>query len=307
MNLYHVLGVSEDASDDEIRIAYKNLARIYHPDKNNSEESKEKFHEICSAYSILSDKDKRAKYNIMNSEQKVQLYDLVKEYVVRINPESYMYYDNLIKYAYSGNENQFKEDCDQINLNSIFRKVFYALENVVNESLCEIDKQNYMLEVSLKDKYINKIQTIKINKDGNILEYNVPSGARIYYLGDDVAIHVEAHDDKIYKQIGDHDLLTMISVSLSQYLYGDTIKIILPNYETHIFKFDSCLEKKPIFIVHNLGLPIVSQIQQLNEYKRGDLYIYINIDGVNSIVNNDLEAEYSSCIKSTIESIFPPL
>ena len=307
MNLYHILGVSDDASDDEIRTAYKNLARLHHPDKNNSEESKEKFHKICSAYSILSDKDKRTKYNIMNSEQKMQLYDLVKEYVIRINPESYTYYDNLIKYAYSGNENQFKEDCDQINLNSIFRKVFYALENVVNESLYEIYKQNYMLEVSLKDKYINKIQTIKINEDDSVLEYNIPSGARIYYLNNDIAIHVEAHDDKVYKQIGDYDLLTMISVSLSQYLYGDTIKIILPSYETHIFKFGSCLEKKPIFIIHNLGLPIISQKQQLNDNERGDLYIYINIDGVNSIVNNDLEAEYFSCTKSIIESIFPPL
>ena len=55
MNLYHVLGVSDDASDDEIRIAYKNLARIHHPDKNNSEESKEKFHEIhFSAILIIS-------------------------------------------------------------------------------------------------------------------------------------------------------------------------------------------------------------------------------------------------------------
>lgn len=62
--LYGVLEVSKNASDDEIKTAYKKKAMQYHPDKNKGDpESATKFKEISNAYSILSDKDKRNKYD----------------------------------------------------------------------------------------------------------------------------------------------------------------------------------------------------------------------------------------------------
>jgi curved DNA-binding protein len=62
-SLYETLGVSENASADEIKKAYRKLARKYHPDINKTPEAQEKFKEINAAYEVLSDKEKKSQYD----------------------------------------------------------------------------------------------------------------------------------------------------------------------------------------------------------------------------------------------------
>jgi curved DNA-binding protein len=62
-SLYETLGVSENASADEIKKSYRKLARKYHPDINKDESAVEKFKEINAAYEVLSDKEKKAQYD----------------------------------------------------------------------------------------------------------------------------------------------------------------------------------------------------------------------------------------------------
>jgi molecular chaperone DnaJ len=60
---YEVLGVSEDASQDEIKTAYRKKAKKYHPDSNSDQSDEEKFKKINKAYEVLSDEEKRQKYD----------------------------------------------------------------------------------------------------------------------------------------------------------------------------------------------------------------------------------------------------
>jgi molecular chaperone DnaJ len=60
---YEVLGVPRNVSKDEIKNAYRKLALQYHPDRNKSAGSEEKFKEISEAYAVLSDDEKRKRYD----------------------------------------------------------------------------------------------------------------------------------------------------------------------------------------------------------------------------------------------------
>lgn len=61
---YEVLGVSRDASDEDIKKAYRRLAMKYHPDRNNGDKAaEEKFKQVGEAYAVLSDPQKKAAYD----------------------------------------------------------------------------------------------------------------------------------------------------------------------------------------------------------------------------------------------------
>ena len=64
---YKILGVARSAGDDEIKKAYRKLARKYHPDVSKEPNAKEKFQEVSEAYETLRDKEKRAAYDSLGS------------------------------------------------------------------------------------------------------------------------------------------------------------------------------------------------------------------------------------------------
>jgi molecular chaperone DnaJ len=71
---YDILGVSKNASNDEVKNAYRKLALQYHPDRNKSPEAEERFKEMSEAYAVLSDAEKRKQYDAYGREGVYQRY-----------------------------------------------------------------------------------------------------------------------------------------------------------------------------------------------------------------------------------------
>ncbi len=75
-DLYAILGVARGASDDEIRKAYRKLARKYHPDVNpNDPKAEDRFKEVAFAYDVLSDEEKRARYDEFGTQGLAEGFD----------------------------------------------------------------------------------------------------------------------------------------------------------------------------------------------------------------------------------------
>src|SRR3990170_8441997 len=66
-DLYEILGVGRDASNEDIKKAYRRLAREHHPDVNADAGAEDRFKEISAAYEILSDPQKRQQYDLYGS------------------------------------------------------------------------------------------------------------------------------------------------------------------------------------------------------------------------------------------------
>ena len=64
---YEILGVKKDASQSEIKSAYRKLAKKYHPDVNKTPEASAKFKDINEAFEVLNDKEKRQRYDSLGS------------------------------------------------------------------------------------------------------------------------------------------------------------------------------------------------------------------------------------------------
>ncbi len=107
-DFYEVLGLSKNASDDEIKKSYRKLAKKYHPDLNpGNKETEAKFKEVSEAYEVLSDKSKKANYDRFGH--------------AGVDPS---YSEGAGGYSYSG-AGPFSEGFD---INDIFSNIFNGFE-----------------------------------------------------------------------------------------------------------------------------------------------------------------------------------
>lgn len=147
---YKILGVPRDASQEEIKKAYRKLAHKYHPDKKGGDEKK--FKEINEAYQVLSDAKKRKQYDQFGTMFDGQGFDFTKQ-----GPWGFGNFDNF--------EDVFSNiDFEDIGLGSFFENFFGGYQTSRTERKTRGNDLTVDLEISLEEAAFGAQKEIELEK-----------------------------------------------------------------------------------------------------------------------------------------------
>ncbi len=173
IDYYNILGVSRNASIDDIRKAYRKLARKYHPDVNpNDQEAHKKFQEINEANEVLSDPEKRKKYdeygaNWKNAEQFQQ-----SRSQQRSSPEEWSSYGN-----FSDESGSFFENEAAGQFSDFFEHLFgRGSGNAGKKRSRGFRGQDYNAELHLSLRSAAQTHKQTLNINGKNIRITVPAG-----------------------------------------------------------------------------------------------------------------------------------
>ena len=178
---YEVLGVSKNADEKEIKSAYRKLAKKYHPDLHQGDEAAaEKFKEVSEAYEVLSDKDKRKKYDTFGSN-----YDFSSGYDFDPSQYGYTYttggsgadfsdfFETIFGSSRSGKGGNFSGG---FNINDIFGD--FSSKSRGRSANKARNKFESELSISIKEAYegITKNVSLTYNKKEYQVAVKIPKG-----------------------------------------------------------------------------------------------------------------------------------
>ena len=163
IDYYEVLGINKNATDDDVKKAYRKLARKFHPDLNpNDKEANKKFQQINEANEVLSDAEKRKKYDQYGENwQHGEEYEQARQSKGRS--------DNAGGQGFSGG-------ADESDFSDFFSSMF---GNAAGESRGRYTKfrgqdYNSELKLSLQEAYTTHAQTLTVN--GKNIRITIPAG-----------------------------------------------------------------------------------------------------------------------------------
>lgn len=163
VDYYKTLGVNKNATVDEVKKAYRKLARKYHPDLNpNDKEANKKFQQINEANEVLSDAEKRKKYDAYGENwQHAEVYQNAGQQAGQSQ--------NRQEYTYSG-------DAGESNFSDFFESLFGGAARNSGRSEVKFRGRDYNAELhlSLREAYTTHKQTLTI--DGRHVRITVPAG-----------------------------------------------------------------------------------------------------------------------------------
>lgn len=288
MDYYEILGVKKNASDEEIKKAYRKLAVKWHPDKNpnNKQNAENKFKEISEAYDILKDKDKRSLYdkfgkdglqgNNNNYNFNSSADDIFRNFfgtddVFNINENNT--HQTFTTFSFGGNN--FNMNSNMPRKKRKGSTIEYKLKCTL-ENLYHGNKKKIKLNKFVNGKRVSEIIEIDIKpgwKEGTKLTYENKGNSTINESPGDIVVIIQEVIHSTYNRSG-NDLEFKINITLKDALNGFTKKIPLINGDYYDLKINKIRESDFKYTIKNAGMPIRKSGKNLGY---GDMVISFNI------------------------------
>lgn len=268
---YETLGVPRSASDDDIRKAYRKLAKQHHPDYNpNDKKAEEKFKEINEAYEVLSDSKKRSHYDRLGSD-----YSQWQRHGG--TPGDFNWGQ------YSGSPSGTRVNMDDLNDlfggSGGFSDFFQTIFGMGGRQSPRSQAQGYQqdLEITLGEAY--KGATRLLDSDGRKKQVRIPAGVRSGSKvrvagagpnGMDLYLIVNVQDDKRFERRGD-DLHATATTSVFTALLGGDADV--ETFEGKIkLNIPAGTQPEQVFRLAGRGMPHLK-----NPAAKGDLYVRLKV------------------------------
>jgi curved DNA-binding protein len=265
---YEVLGVPRGASQDEIRRAYRRLAREYHPDLNSDADAEERFKEVGEAYEVLSDPDKRERYDRLGAQWQAR----------QDAPGGGDFEDFFARQdSGGGTAAEFGDGA----FSDFFERVFGAGAAPPSGPLRGRDREA-LLELSLEDALAGGRRRLTLD-DGRSVEVNFPAevreGQRIRLAGQgapgrdggppgDLYLLVALKPDPRFRRQGD-DLVVDVRVAPWEAALGATVPVSTLGGDAQV-RVPAGSSSGRRLRLRGRGLP-------RRDGKRGDLYAVVQI------------------------------
>ena len=286
---YKILGVERTATDNEIKKAYRKLAKVYHPDHNpGNKKSEDKFKEINEAYEVLSDSTKRARYD--------QLGDSYSDWQQRgANPGNFNWGEwTNSRQGQSGNVDvgNLNDLFGNAEFSEFFRSIFGGIGGAgsvprrapgqgMNRGPAPVEPIEQEMVITLLEAYQGTSRLLDVNT--RRLEIKIPAGARTGLkvraadaivspngLKRDLYILVKVAEDHHFERKGD-DLLTSVSVDyLTAVLGGEATVSTMTG--SIVLTIPEGTQPEQTFRLSGKGMPVLKE-----PTKFGDLLVRIKV------------------------------
>jgi len=266
---YKILGVERKATSDEIRKAYRKLAKQYHPDYNpNDKQAEERFKEINEAYEVLNDSQKRSHYDRLGSDY--------SQWQRRGTPGDF----DWSRYGgYPGGGNVSMDDLNDLFGGGGFSDFFQTIFGMSGRSSARSQPQGYQQEftVTLEEAY--RGTTRRIQTDGREKIVRIPAGVRTGSKvrvagagpnGLDLYLIVDVKEDKRFERQG-NDLHTTAAIDAFTAILGGEAQVETMEGKVKL-NIPAGTQPEQVFRLAGRGMPHLKDTKQ-----KGDLYVKVKV------------------------------